>query len=78
MRLDVSEAECEVLEDLLNQTLGNLRAQIDTTSIAELDYQLEQREVRVQHLLAEVASRRRAWRAECASLDGLVGPNWRW
>lgn len=78
MQLDVSEPECQVLEDLLHQTLGDLRAKIDTTSIAEEDEILEQREVRVERLLSRVASRRRVWRAERAALDGLVGPDRRW
>jgi hypothetical protein len=78
MQLDVSEPECQVLEDLLNQTLGNLRAMIDTTSIAKQNYALEQREIRVQRLLSRVSPRRAVWRAESAALDGLVGPDLRW
>ena len=79
MQLDVSEPECEVLEDLLNKSLGDLCAQTDTTWRGGDDEQaLEQREVRTERLLARVASRRAVWRAESAALDGLVGPSRRW
>ena len=79
MQLDVSERECEVLEDVLRGTLGDLRAKLDTTSIGDAeDEALEQREVRVGRLLARVAARRSVWRAEYAALDGLVGPERRW
>jgi hypothetical protein len=75
MQLQVSEPECEVLEDVLRRTLGDLRATLDSTSVdADEDRRLEQREYRVGRLLTRIASRRPTWRAECAALDGLVGP----
>ena len=77
--MDVSERDCEVLEDVLDKTLGDLRAKLDVTSIGSDDEEaLEQRELRVGRLLARIASRRAVWRAECAALDGLVGAERRW
>ena len=79
MQLTVDERECQELEDLLSKTLGDLRAKLDTTWTGdEQERVLEQRESRVGRLLTRVASRRAAWRAEHAALDGLVGPERRW
>jgi len=79
VQLDVSERECEVLEDVLRRSLGDLRAALDTACIGDpAEEALEQREMRLGRLLTRVAARRAGWRAESAALDGLIGPERSW
>jgi hypothetical protein len=79
MLLDLGEQECEVLEDVLKRTLGDLRIELDLTSFGDEEEQaLEQYAARIRRLLASVRSRRSAPSAEYATLEGLVGAGARW
>lgn len=79
MQLDVSEKDCEELEYVLSRTLGDLRAKLDTASLGTPEEdELEDEELRIERILTRVASRRAAWRAQSAALDGLVGPSRLW
>ena len=56
MQLELSEAEREVLEDVLRRALGDLREEIYKTEVAEYKAGLKEREALIQALLSRVGT----------------------
>jgi hypothetical protein len=58
MQLDVSSYEADVLEELLDTALGDLREQIYKTEVADYKTNLKEREAAVIRLLERVRALR--------------------
>ena len=54
MQLELTEAQREVLEDLLQRAMGGLREEIYKSEVAEYKQALKEREVIIQALLDQV------------------------
>jgi hypothetical protein len=54
MQLELTEAQREVLEDLLQRAMGGLREEIYKSEVAEYKQALKEREVIIQNLLDQV------------------------
>jgi hypothetical protein len=57
MQLELSGTEHEVLEDLLERALGDLREEIYKTDLADFKDTLKQREAVIRGLLARLGGR---------------------
>jgi len=57
MQLELSEPEREVLEDLLERALSDLREEIYKTDLADFKDTLKDREVTIRGLLARLGGR---------------------
>jgi hypothetical protein len=57
MQVELSDQEREVLEDLLERALSDLREEIYKTDLADFKDTLKQREVTIRGLLARLGAR---------------------
>jgi hypothetical protein len=77
MQVQVTQHEYQLLQDVLDQALGDLEARLYTTRPGEAS-ELEHEDNELKALLHHIEAQHPMPAAESASLDGLVGPYRSW